>query len=378
MSCCHVVIEAHHYRSTSLSRHVVIEAHHYRSTSLSKHVIIEARHYRSMSLLKHVVIEAHRFRSMSLWKHVIFEACRYWSMSLLKHVVIEAHRFRSMSLRKHVIFEACRYWSMSLLKHVVIEACRFWSMWLLKNVVIEARGYRSMWLLKHVVIEACGYWSTSLSKLVVIEACRYWSGSLLKRVVIEACRFVDRGVCMYRTHGGHELILKGVPDSLRSEVWMVSSGAIHEVGNTDILASAIFRFSLALALFTPECAFILFSNIRCCYDTILIHQMSTNPGYYSTLVRESAGRENFTTDEIERDLHRSLPEHPAFQSEVGIAALRRVLTAYAFRNPNIGMQATYRNKFVCFWNISVPFQSSHSLSWVVYITWFRNWNISIH
>uniref|UniRef100_T1JBL6 TBC1 domain family member 9 n=1 Tax=Strigamia maritima TaxID=126957 RepID=T1JBL6_STRMM len=101
-----------------------------------------------------------------------------------------------------------------------------------------------------------------------------------------------RGVCMYRTSRAQELILKGIPVSLRGELWLLHSGAIHEI--------------------------------------------SSNVGYYQKFLESVRGKSSLATEEIERDLHRSLPEHPAFQSDVGIGALRRVLTAYAWRNPNIG------------------------------------------
>ncbi len=115
-----------------------------------------------------------------------------------------------------------------------------------------------------------------------------------------------RGIPMFRTSEATGLICQGIPNKFRSEVWMLMSGAIHE--------------KLA------------------------------NPGYYASLVESSSAVKNVASDEIERDLHRSLPEHKAFQNSKivneagdqtkvpgeGISALRRVLAAYAFRNPTIG------------------------------------------
>ncbi|VDP93702.1 unnamed protein product, partial [Echinostoma caproni] len=65
-------------------------------------------------------------------------------------------------------------------------------------------------------------------------------------------------------------------------------------------------------------------------------QLCVHPGYYDQLVRQTEGRINYVVEEIERDLHRSLPEHPAYHTPEGIASLRRVLTTYAYRNPSVG------------------------------------------
>ncbi|KAB1253641.1 TBC1 domain family member 8B [Camelus dromedarius] len=101
-----------------------------------------------------------------------------------------------------------------------------------------------------------------------------------------------RGVSMFRTKKTRDLVVRGIPETLRGELWMLFSGAVND--------------------------------------------MAANPGYYAEVVEQSLGTCNLATEEIERDLRRSLPEHPAFQSDTGISALRRVLTAYAFRNPKIG------------------------------------------
>ncbi|XP_028991899.1 TBC1 domain family member 8 [Betta splendens] len=101
-----------------------------------------------------------------------------------------------------------------------------------------------------------------------------------------------RGVHMFRTEKIQRLVAMGIPESLRGELWMTFSDATSE--------------------------------------------LESHQGYYTSLVQKSMGHSSLATEEIERDLHRSLPDHPAFQNPTGIAALRRVLTAYAHRNPKIG------------------------------------------
>uniref|UniRef100_A0A1B0B5L1 Rab-GAP TBC domain-containing protein n=1 Tax=Glossina palpalis gambiensis TaxID=67801 RepID=A0A1B0B5L1_9MUSC len=106
-------------------------------------------------------------------------------------------------------------------------------------------------------------------------------------------RDYGRGISMFRTTAVINLIAEGIPDKLRQEIWLIFSGAIHE--------------------------------------------KEMNPGLYEDLVEKAACLKHCSVhDEIERDLRRSLPEHPAFQHDDGLGALKRVLQAYALRNPHVG------------------------------------------
>lgn len=60
------------------------------------------------------------------------------------------------------------------------------------------------------------------------------------------------------------------------------------------------------------------------------------PNLFADILVKNAGLTSFSMEEIEKDLQRSLPEYPAFQSSDGINALRNVLQSYAWHNPSLG------------------------------------------
>lgn len=90
----------------------------------------------------------------------------------------------------------------------------------------------------------------------------------------------------------HKLIRVGLPNKLRGEMWELTSGSFY---------------------------------LR-----------MENPSLYKETLKKFEGQTSMAIDEIEKDLNRSLPEYPGFQSQEGIERLRRVLTAYSWTNTEVG------------------------------------------
>ncbi|KAL1835771.1 hypothetical protein VTJ49DRAFT_6092 [Mycothermus thermophilus] len=112
------------------------------------------------------------------------------------------------------------------------------------------------------------------------------------RLWAEYLRDNGRNATLIRQPTFHKLIRVGLPNRLRGEIWELTSGSIY----------------LRLE----------------------------NPTLYADTLAEFKGKESLAIDEIEKDLNRSLPEYPGFQSEEGIGRLRRVLTAYSWVNADVG------------------------------------------
>ncbi|TGO45307.1 hypothetical protein BCON_0403g00010 [Botryotinia convoluta] len=108
----------------------------------------------------------------------------------------------------------------------------------------------------------------------------------------EYLRENGRNVTLIRQPTFHKLIRVGLPNRLRGEIWEQTSGS-------------------------------LFLRLE-------------NPTLYTDTLAKFEGRDSLAIDEIEKDLNRSLPEYPGFQSAEGIDRLRRVLTAYSWTNEEVG------------------------------------------
>ncbi|RDA82410.1 hypothetical protein CP532_6871 [Ophiocordyceps camponoti-leonardi (nom. inval.)] len=112
------------------------------------------------------------------------------------------------------------------------------------------------------------------------------------RLWAEYLRDNGRNVTLIRQPTFHKLIRVGLPNRLRGEIWELTSGSLY----------------LRLE----------------------------NPTLYADTLDKFRGQESLAIDEIEKDLNRSLPEYPGFQSQDGIGRLRRVLTAYSWLNADVG------------------------------------------
>lgn len=105
-------------------------------------------------------------------------------------------------------------------------------------------------------------------------------------------RSEGRNLSIIKTPVFYKLIRVGLPNRLRGELWEVCCGSMY---------------------------------LR------LNHQ-----GEYQNILNLHKNQQSIAIDEIEKDLNRSLPEYAAYQSADGIERLRNVLTAYSWKNKEIG------------------------------------------
>ncbi|OMJ19733.1 GTPase-activating protein GYP2 [Smittium culicis] len=114
-----------------------------------------------------------------------------------------------------------------------------------------------------------------------------------QRLWLDLMNIHGRNVTFFRQSDFERLVRIGPPNRLRGEIWELCSGSM--------------------------------------YNRLL------NPGAFDSLLNLKADSKLLACiEEIEKDLPRSLPEYNAYQNPKGIDSLRRVLVAYATKNPELG------------------------------------------
>lgn len=105
-------------------------------------------------------------------------------------------------------------------------------------------------------------------------------------------RMDGRNLSLIKTPMFYKLVRVGLPNRLRGEIWELCCGSMY--------------------------------------------MRVDHRSEYKDLLKSNESRTSLAIDEISKDLNRSLPEYAAYQDPEGIERLRRVLTAYSWKNPDIG------------------------------------------
>lgn len=116
------------------------------------------------------------------------------------------------------------------------------------------------------------------------------------------------------------MVRKGIPHSLRPQLWMRFSGKLIQIKNFNIWIKIILKYI---------CIFIWLGA----YMKKQSHNVT-----YKEIVRSSNNDTLVSSKQIEKDLLRTMPSHVCFNNlqSTGIPRLRRVLRSLAWLYPDIG------------------------------------------
>jgi len=142
---------------------------------------------------------------------------------------------------------------------------------------------------------------------------------------------------LFNSSSFKKLVEKGIPIQYRGFVWYTFSGAAARAHRANTLGSDILDPSHQSLVPLPSSS----TEAKNDFNRPKKGSRMLKVTYYQDLQRQlrnltTGSRRIAAAVEIEKDLRRTFPGHTLFESEEGKSMLRRILLAYALRNPSVG------------------------------------------